>query len=39
MKMMKTAILTTFSSEMLGFDALKSMKFDYFFSKKGPKVR
>ena len=33
----KTSILTTLSSEMLGFDALKSMKFGHFLQKN--KVR
>ena len=35
--MKKTSILTTLSSEMLGFDALKSMKFGHFWQKKDPK--
>ena len=34
MKMMKTSFLMTLSSEMLGFDALKSMKFCHFLQKK-----
>ena len=36
MKMMKTSILTTLSSEMLGFDALKSLKLGHFWQKKTP---
>ena len=37
MKMMKTSILTTVSSEMPGFEGLKSMKFGYDMSKNVPK--